>query len=363
MFDPKFCISNRLLSLVVKAEVDFFYVKSVTIPEDWLVKLKSDVLVRRIVYGLKLEGIEVASDVVAKIVLDDPGRDEKLADIAARNNLIIKEDEMQAIMNMINAIKLTSQIGFIVSKFAGEKLETKDLIKINKMVGERLSPASSLGFLRSSDILIGTIKHPYSNEVEYQLEDFMNWFNSETVKEISPLLVFMISLAELVRMWPFEKYSFLTIVLFVECFLASRSYVGVDLSSIEEEIWRKKQRFFDLLSKQQSGVEVDVEILEFGVEILASVAAKAKTRLGEIGQLPFKIVTNQGRPVALSERQILILEEVSSKGQLTIKEIREILPNLSDDTILRELKDLLGKKMIRRRGKTKGAIYLPTKVK
>lgn len=363
MFDPRLNISSKLLSLVVKAELDFFYVKSVTVPDEWILKIKSESLVKRIVYGLKLEGIDVASDVVAKVVLDDPGRDEKLDDIAMRTGLIIKENELQAIINMINALKLVSQIGFIASKFAGEKITSNDLVKINKIIGERLVTSSSLGFYRSNNLYDNPIKHPYFNEIDYQLDDFMNWFLSQDNKDLNPILVFAILFKELIRIWPFEAFNFLSIVLFVTCYLNFRGYVGLDYSSIEEEIWRKKQSLFDMLSKYQDKSVGEEEVLEFVVGIIVAVASRSKTRVSEVESHTFKIVTNQGRAVPLSERQIVILEEVNAKGQLTIKDIREVLSGLSDDTILREIKDLLNKKMIKRRGKTKGAIYLPLKVK
>ena len=48
---------------------------------------------------------------------------------------------------------------------------------------------------------------------------------------------------------------------------------------------------------------------------------------------------------------------------MTIKEIRGILPMVSDDTILRDLKDLILKKLLKKKGKTKGAVYILGKVK
>ena len=81
-----------------------------------------------------------------------------------------------------------------------------------------------------------------------------------------------------------------------------------------------------------------------------------------IGDRPlFK--SDGGKAISLSERQITIMEEMTIQGEMTIKEIRGILPMVSDDTILRDLKDLILKKLLRKKGKTKGAVYILGKVK
>ena len=54
---------------------------------------------------------------------------------------------------------------------------------------------------------------------------------------------------------------------------------------------------------------------------------------------------------------------MTTKDAATIRQIREVLPMVSDDTILRDIKDLVLKKMIKRKGKTKGAVYVLGKVK
>jgi predicted HTH transcriptional regulator len=44
-----------------------------------------------------------------------------------------------------------------------------------------------------------------------------------------------------------------------------------------------------------------------------------------------------------------------------MKEGRKILPMVSDDTVLREIKDLMKKGLLKKRGKTKAAYYVMVK--
>ena len=73
--------------------------------------------------------------------------------------------------------------------------------------------------------------------------------------------------------------------------------------------------------------------------------------------------SENGRAIALSERQIAIMEDLAIRTQTTIKEVRSILPSVSEDTILRDLKDLMDKRLVKKKGHTKGSRYVLGKVR
>ena len=64
-----------------------------------------------------------------------------------------------------------------------------------------------------------------------------------------------------------------------------------------------------------------------------------------------------GRQVALSERQIILLEVLQNQGEITSDDAQEALPNVSVDTILRDVRDLIQKGVVEKRGVTKGVTY------
>ena len=73
--------------------------------------------------------------------------------------------------------------------------------------------------------------------------------------------------------------------------------------------------------------------------------------------IDLRLKGKQGQ-IALNSRQIKLIEYMDQYGQISNKEWRELLPMVSDDTILRELKVLMQKKLVKKRGSTKGAVYL-----
>jgi predicted HTH transcriptional regulator len=59
----------------------------------------------------------------------------------------------------------------------------------------------------------------------------------------------------------------------------------------------------------------------------------------------------------LRERQIKILEYLRQNAWVSIPQLNELFPDISDDSILRDLKDLMVKGLAKKRGKTKAARY------
>ena len=64
-----------------------------------------------------------------------------------------------------------------------------------------------------------------------------------------------------------------------------------------------------------------------------------------------------GQQMALNERQIKIISHIQNTGFLQNKIFFELFPMISEDTVLRELKDLMDKGIIIKEGVTKGSRY------
>lgn len=65
-----------------------------------------------------------------------------------------------------------------------------------------------------------------------------------------------------------------------------------------------------------------------------------------------------GGPVMLTERQIKIIEYIQKIGYMENKIFPSLFPMVSEDTVLREVQDLVKKGILKKQGKTKGVKYL-----
>ncbi|PIR61183.1 MAG: hypothetical protein COU68_00755, partial [Candidatus Pacebacteria bacterium CG10_big_fil_rev_8_21_14_0_10_45_6] len=70
-----------------------------------------------------------------------------------------------------------------------------------------------------------------------------------------------------------------------------------------------------------------------------------------------KLKKQLGRQVALSERQIILLELFQQQESISSDDAQKLLPQVSVDTVLRDFKDLITKGIIKKQGVTKGVTY------
>ena len=65
-----------------------------------------------------------------------------------------------------------------------------------------------------------------------------------------------------------------------------------------------------------------------------------------------------GKQVFLTDRQTKIIEYIQSIGYLQNQSFNSVFDDVSEDTVLRDVKDLIEKGIIKKIGKTKAARYV-----
>ncbi len=364
MFSPVFQITNKTLSSLINLEVSKKIVELAPLQPDWEGRLKLECLAKRTFGLFRFLENSLSFEDITKIIRDDPGRDDKASEVALRAGVIGKEKEIQQVLNFLNANKLSEQIAYLTNKFKQTDYGEGDLAKLNSLLGERLTSTPELGTYRQSDRLAETEESVTpAVEVPFQMEDLFGWFKSAGKGEIHPVLKAGTLLYELVRIKPFVSNNLITAFGFASLVLSSEGYHFKKLWSPEEEVLKNRESFrlaIDSVPRNRGGLTV---WLEYFTRWVDEAAEKTKIKvMNLIGDAPlFK--SDGGKVISLTEREIAIMEEMTIRNEMTIKEIRSILPMVSDDTILRDLKDLIDKKLIRKKGKTKGALYVMGKVR
>jgi len=363
VFSPRYVITNRILSNLIELERAILVADLAPLQTDWETKLKFECLSRRAYSVLHYSGVVLDTNDVTKIIKDDPERDVKPAQLALRVGVVAKEKDVQKEINWLNANRLVSQTAYLANKFKQENFGEKDLITLNSLLSERLVNKNSLGAYREKNSLeYPEIKSPPPVEVKYQMEDLFSWFKSASKIDIHPVIKACVMLFEISRIRPFEEDNLTSGLFFSELTLASEGYGMKELWPFEEDLLKNKPRLTEILAITVESEDL-TGWLEFVTKMLAETADKTRIKIMNlVGDRPiFK--SDGGKVISLSERQITIMEEMTIQSEMTIKEIRSILPMVSDDTILRDLKDLILKKLLRKKGKTKGAVYILGKVK
>ena len=367
MFEPAYDISTRLLMRTIGFERAMAIMGIVPVPSDWEGKIRHDCLTRGAQAVLRVYGNAIQSPEMGRIITDDPGRDERAEEVAQRVGVVAKERDVQMVLNFLNANKYKEQLGYLSMRFKQAGFVEKDLTQLNSLSMEKLVSSKELGVFRMEERgegwLGNRISVPSAVEVSYQIEDFFSWFISADAETINPILKAGVCLYEIIRIQPFDEGSMLSGVLFTDLFLSSVGYELKGLWVWEEELFRNKEAVLNsLVDVEKKGGDL-TGWLEYFVGSLESAALKAKARLMTlVGEQPV-FRSESGKAISLSERQIAIMEDLTLKGETTIKDIRAILPSVSEDTVLRDLKDLIEKKLVKKKGHTRGARYALGKVK
>jgi len=363
MFSPVFSITNKTLQSLIDVEIANRIIALSQLQPDWETRLNQECLVKKVFGMARFSGCDLNIDSVAKIVKDEPGRDDKASGVALRTGVVGKEKDIQLILNLLNTNRLIEQMAFLAGKFKQGDFGEKELAQINVLLGERLVLPENAGKYRDKkpdNDYPGTTS---AVEIPFQIEDLFSWFESRTKNEIHVINKAGVMMYELLRISPFTENNLLCAISFFRLILSSEGYGFRKMISFEEEILRNKESFNQaFLSVERNAGDLTIWI-EYLSKCLSVSSGNELTKvMNLVGDTPiFK--SESGKAISLTERQIAIMEDITLKNEMTIKEIRNILPMVSDDTILRDLKDLIEKKLIRKKGKTKGAVYVIGKVR
>jgi predicted HTH transcriptional regulator len=100
--------------------------------------------------------------------------------------------------------------------------------------------------------------------------------------------------------------------------------------------------------------------LEYFTHALAVELARIKDKVKRLS-MDTRLKVKIGKQIALTERQMKLVEYLSNAGSCVMRDLQRVLPMVSEDTILRDLKDLMEKGIVRKEGSTKASRYIMEK--
>jgi Fic family protein len=341
VFEPKFQITNKILNNIAKIEAAKEVIQNAPLVPAWEAKFREEAIVRTVYHGTHIEGNDL-NLTEAKAVLE--GRE-----------VTAKERDIQEILNYRQVLK------FIDSQaLQDQKITTSTILKIHELTTRRILPRGEAGHFRKVAVAVSNHKTrevvfrpTLPNLVQPQIEAYVAWLNSLLGKDINPILRAGITHYELVRVHPFidgngrTARAVTTLVLFLE------GYDFKKFFSLEEYYDRNAADYYTALKTAETGELT--RWLEYFTEGLAIELSRVKERVQKLS-VDLKLKGRVGQ-IALNERQLKLVEYMEDYGKVRNVDWRGLLPMVSDDTILRDLKYLMKKGLIRKSGSTKSAEY------
>jgi len=363
VYSPKFTITQAILKHIGAIEAAKASIDASPLIPLYERQFREEARVKTIHYGTRIEGNDLTIDEAKKILaFTDLKAD--IESIGSKTGIIARDRDIQEVINYRRTMSLIDKIG------AKQKIKyTPRILKhIHQITVNRLAPLSEIGKYRQVQAVWGNHKTgkvffrpPPAVEVPYLVKDFLSWLNSATARDTHPIIRAAIAHYCLVAIHPFTEANGRTARAFATLILFQESYDIKKLFSLEEHFDKNILGYFQALAQvsEQKGPIEDRDLtswLEYFTKSLAIELTRVKNRVQKLSR-DQHLKTRLGKQVVLSERQITLYEYLQEHEWLTMNEASQILPFVSTDTILRDLRDLTKKSVIKRTGRTKGVKY------
>jgi len=350
MYIPKFSITNKILRTIGEIEAAKEVIENAPLVPFYEKQFQTDAIERTVYHGTHIEGNELSFE-QAKEVME--GKD-----------VLAHERDIQEIINYRNVTKLLDDLSAKRGDYT-----IQDLLDIHYDTVDKIVAPEKTGVLRTTQVVIreeGTgeviFAPPPALEVPYLLEDFFEWLNSIDAKEVHPILRAGICHYILVAIHPFVEGNGRTVRAFSNLVMMREGYDLKKFFSLEEHFDRDLADYyaaFALVDKQSKNIAVRdlTPWLEYFSYVVAVELAKIKDKVRKLS-VDTKLKGKLGRQIALTDRQMKLIEYLSEQGSAIMQDLKHIFPMISEDTILRDLRDLMEKGILAKEGSTKASRYV-----
>ncbi len=350
MYAPKYSISNKILKNIGAIEASKEVVENAPLVPSFEKQFQSDAQIRTIHHGTHIEGNDLTLYQTKKVL--------EGAEVYARAR------DIQEVINYRNVTVLLDELA---AKRGG--YEPEMLRDIHKTTVDRIIVPEKVGVFRTTEVVIkeeGTGKvifsPPPAAEVPYLVEDFFEWLNSESAREIHPIIRAGITHYILVAIHPFVEGNGRTVRAFSSLILMREGYDIKKFFSLEEHFDSDPADYYEAIAQvdRQSpnlGLRDLTPWLEYFTGVVAAELAKVKEKVRKLS-IDTRLKVKFGEQVSLSERQMRLIEYIGDQGAGGMAELKRVLPMVSEDTILREVRGLMEKGIIKKQGSTKASKYV-----
>jgi len=354
MYSPKFTITNDILANIGLIEAAKEVIENAPLVPLYEARFVKDAVLRTVHHGTHLEGNDLSFNEVRKAIEGE--------------QIVARERDIQEVINYRHVLNFIEEQEKQITK---EGKYTQDILKkIHELTCRNLLAEDHLGQYRQTQVVVKngftgevTFRPPAAVEVPFLLEDYFLWLNSEESAKIHPVLKAGITHYYLVAVHPFVEGNGRTARAFATLVLFKEGYDIRKFFSLEEYFDKDAFAYYEALAAVSNQIqdlnERDLTpLLNYFTQAMAVELTRIKEKIKRLST-DLKIKNKIGGvPIPLNERQIKLMEYLQANGSITTPEARKVVPEYSDDTIVRDFNYLVKRGIIKKEGKTKAAKYI-----
>ena len=343
MFEPNVRYTNKIVNNLVEiASAREVILNSYLVPK-WEVSLRREALIRATHASTAIEG--------------NPLTLEEVSNLAQGRKVTATRKAKQEVLNYLNVLDK-------IDRYHEKGVITEhSILTIHKaLTRDTLDNPDWEGTYRNIQVVVGNritgeviFTPPPPEDVPRAMADFIPWLNSKMAFDLHPVLVAGISHYEFVRIHPFvdgngrAARALATLILYLRGFDIKRFFTLDDYYDSDRPAY-----YAALQSVNQETLDLTGWLEYFTDGVLLSLS-KVKERVLQLSLEKHKIdVKGQ---IALSERQMRIIEHIQSNGRITSGEIQKMF-GISRQATHTELKNLMELDIIEQKGAGKSTYYV-----
>jgi Fic family protein len=196
---------------------------------------------------------------------------------------------------------------------------------------------------------------PQNEEVPDLVRDLLEWADSSEAKALDPVVEAGIAHYEFVRIHPFVDGNGRTARVLAALILYLRGFDTKQFFCLDDYYDSDRQAYYRALQSVDQNTQDLTNWLEYFVEGVNVSTEAVKEKIIRLSSERLR-KTKKGQ-IALTERQMRIVEYINQKRRITNRNLREMF-KISDRAALKEINKLLNLKVIKQEGKGRNLGYV-----
>lgn len=345
MFKPNFRYTNKIVNLLTKiSSAREIILNSPLIPK-WEVTLRRETLIRSAHSSTSIEGNRLSL--------------EQVSDLAHGREVMATRKDKQEVLNYLNVLENIDKI--LPNNETG--FSEKDILNIHYMLTkDALENPKDCGVYRNRYVVVANrvtreiiYRPPKNKDVPKMVKDLVEWMNSEEAKGIDPIIEAGITHYEFVRIHPFIDGNGRTARVLATLILYKRGFDTKQFFCLDEYYDSDRPAYYKALENVNQATRDLTLWLEYFAEGVNISMEAVKERVIRLSSERLR-KTRKGQ-VALTDRQMRIVEFINQNGRITNQNVRKMF-KISDRAALKEIRKLVDLKVLKSQGKGRSLYYV-----
>ena len=343
MFSPKFRYTDKIVRLLTKISASREAILNSPLIPKWEVTLRRETLIRSAHSSTSIEGNRLSL--------------EQVSDLAHGREVMATRKDKQEVLNYLGVLESIDKL------IKGGSISNNDILNIHRIVTkDTLDNPRDCGTYRNRYVVVVNrasgeiIFRPPKNEMVPKLVmDLVKWINSSQAKELEPVVEAGIVHYEFVRIHPFIDGNGRTARVLATLVLYLRGFDTKQFFCLDDYYDSDRQAYYRVLQSIDQKTLDLTPWLEYFIEGVNISIGAVKERVIRLSSERLR-KAKRGQ-IALTERQMRIVEFINQNGKITNRDMREMF-KLSDRAALKEIRKLVDLKVIKSEGKGRSLSYV-----